>query len=106
MRTYWSSGPSARPLDKAKSSAVMTENHFMIHRVAQQTRVWQSFRRQILWIRRFRALPAHCLVGRSRAITDAPLIAPDCPLSGESTRDISTVDPLLQLSRVCQGFVG
>jgi hypothetical protein len=28
----------------------MTENHFMVHRVAQPTRVWQWFRRQILRI--------------------------------------------------------
>src|ERR1035438_9682100 len=106
MWTYWSSGPSARPLDKARSSAVMTENHFMIEGVVQPMRVWQWFRRQIPATRRLRVSPSHCFGDRSRTITDVPLIAPDCPLSGESTRDISTVDPLLQLSTVCQGFVG
>src|ERR1035437_202454 len=45
MRIYWSSGPSARAPDKARSSATMTENHFMIHRVAQPMRVWQWFPR-------------------------------------------------------------
>src|ERR1017187_5391460 len=106
MWTYWSSGPSARPLDKARSSAVMTEHHFMIHRVAQPMRVWQWFRRQIPATRRLRVSPSHCFGDRSRTITDAPMSAPDWALMGERTRDISTLEPPLQLSTVCQGFVG
>src|SRR5665647_3049349 len=45
MRLYWSSDPSARAPGKTRSSATMTENHFMSYRVTHPRRGWQCFLR-------------------------------------------------------------